>query len=178
MALTRRRSRPRHVPVLELTGETHPPPREAGRPHPRSGRWCEASLADPPTVTVSGVTTPVTGADPQREIVAAAAAQARGNGRPIRARVTTPGGDVHRLIVTPTGRVVRLDQPDRPTPAAPGKPDPAHGNPARCDHGKTKRKARPRETGRTARAGAGPGVVGRGPVPAAGPLGRAACWGC
>ena len=30
-----------------------------------------ASLADPPTVTVSGITTPMTGDDPQREVVAA-----------------------------------------------------------------------------------------------------------
>ena len=73
-----------------------------------------ASLADPPTVTVSGITTPITGADPQREVVHLAAAQARTNNRPIRAQVTTPGGEVHRLIITPTGRVVRLD----PTPTS------------------------------------------------------------
>ncbi len=83
----------------------------------------EANLADPPTVTVGGVTTEVTGDDPQRQIVALAAAQARGNGRPIRARVTTPGGQVHRLIVTPTGRVARLDQPTTlGTPGGAGKP--------------------------------------------------------
>src|SRR6478736_8900292 len=82
----------------------------------------EANLADPPTVTVGGVTTEVTGDDPQRQIIAAAAAQARGNGRPIRARVTTPGGDVHRLIVTPTGRVTRLDHPTTGAPVSAGKP--------------------------------------------------------
>ena len=71
----------------------------------------EATLTDPPTVTVGGITTPLDGADPQRDLVLAAAAQARGNGRPIRARVTTPGGDVHHLIVTTTGRVVPLPHP-------------------------------------------------------------------
>ena len=75
----------------------------------------EATLTDPPTVTVSGITTPLDGADPQRDLVLAAATQARGNGRPIRVRVATPGGDVHHLIVTTTGRVVPLPQPgDRP----------------------------------------------------------------
>ena len=68
-----------------------------------------ATLADPPTVTVSGITTPITGGDPQHEVVRLAAAQARSNNRPIRARVTTPGGEVHRLIITPTGRVAQLD---------------------------------------------------------------------
>ena len=95
------------------------------RPHPG---WpvVEATLTDPPTVTVGGITTPLDGADPQRDLVLAAAAQARGNGRPIRGPGGTPGGDVHHLIVTTTGRVVPLPQPgeNRPGKARPGKARP------------------------------------------------------
>ena len=97
----------------------------------------EATLADPPTVTVGGITTPLDGADPQRDLVLAAAAQARGNGRPIRARVTTPGGDVHHLIVTTTGRVVPLHQPGPPAGNPPGKTRPGGRGtrgPARTRH--------------------------------------------
>lgn len=133
----------------------------------------EASLADPPTVTVSGVTTAVTGDDPQREIIAAAAAQARSNGRPIRARVSTPGGQVHRLIVTPTGRVVRLDQhpTGRPgTPTGPRKPGPAPRK-AKARPGKPARSTRGRRPGRSRGPGRGwvgvgvPRVWGRFPRP-------------
>ena len=125
----------------------------------------EATLTDPPTVTVGGITTPLDGADPQRDLVLAAAAQARGNGRPIRARVSTPGGDVHHLIVTTTGRVVPLPQPgeDRPgKKARPGKARPGgRGTPKA---GATTAPAAPpakRATGRANPVGGGVGSRGR-----------------
>jgi hypothetical protein len=49
-------------------------------------------------------------AHPQRDAVLQASQQARANGRLIRMTVTTAGG-LHRLVVTPDGRVVPLDQP-------------------------------------------------------------------
>ena len=59
-------------------------------------------------------------AHPQRDAVLQASQQARANGRLIRMTVTTAGG-LHRLVVTPDGRVVPLDQPSdgRPPPPAP-----------------------------------------------------------
>ena len=131
----------------------------------------EATLTDPPTVTVGGITTPLDGADPQRDLVLAAAAQARGNGRPIRARVSTPGGDVHHLIVTTTGRVVPLPQPgeDRPGKNRPARPGPARPGPAAAAHPKPARPRHPRhppaprgEAGRAqTRVGGGVGSRGR-----------------
>src|SRR6478736_4699044 len=121
-------------------GVTRVTPTAAAKLDATTPKWpvVEANLADPPTVTVGGVTTEVTGDDPQREIIAAAAAQARGNGRPIRARVAIPGGQVHRLIVTPTGRVTRLDHPTTGAPVSAGKPS----RPRKADPStrKTKRK--------------------------------------
>ena len=89
-------------------------------------RWPEIALAltDPASITVSGVTTALTGDDPQADAVIRAARHAAGTGRPIRMRVTTPGG-VQRVIVTPQGRVVPLDRPARAgAPPVSGSPAP------------------------------------------------------
>ena len=82
-------------------------------------RWPEIALmlTDPASITVSGVTTTLTGDDPQREAVLLAARHASSNGRPIRMRVTT-AGRVQRVIVTADHRVVPLDT----GPARTGKP--------------------------------------------------------
>ena len=77
----------------------------------------QVRLADPPSVTVNGATTPLATDDSQRDAVAQASRQARSLNRPVRMTVTTPAGDVQQLIVTVDGAVVLLD-----TPAAASKP--------------------------------------------------------
>ena len=87
-------------------------------------RWPEIALmlTDPASITVSGVTTTLTGDDPQREAVLLAARHASSNGRPIRMRVTT-AGRVQRVIVTADHRVVPLD-----TGPARYRQTPGHGD--------------------------------------------------
>jgi hypothetical protein len=89
-------------------------------------KWPEAriTLGEHPTVTVSGVITPV---DDEATAITRCADQARTLGRPIRARITTPTtGDVRRVIVTTDGIVTTLDNGSAATPAGPatarGKP--------------------------------------------------------
>ena len=119
-------------------------------------RWPEIALAltDPASITVSGVTTALTGDDPQRQAVVLAARHAANHGGAVRMRVTTPGG-VHRVIVTADHRVVPLDTNPAPAGAAPAPP-------------KT-----PRQPSRKAPGAAAAGVpAGGGPVPPPGALGR------
>ena len=81
-------------------------------------RWPEIALAltDPASITVSGVTTALTGDDPQRQAVVLAARHAANHGGAVRMRVTTPGG-VQRVIVTADHRVVPLDTSPAPATA-------------------------------------------------------------
>ena len=104
-------------------------------------RWPEIALAltDPASITVSGVTTPLTGDDPQRQAVVLAARHAANHGGAVRMRVTTPGG-VQRVIVTADHRVVPLDTSPAPAGAAPAPPK-TPKTPARKARF---RKARPR----------------------------------
>jgi hypothetical protein len=76
-------------------------------------KWPEVriTLGEHPTVTVSGVITPV---DDEATAITRCADQARTLGRPIRARITTTTGDPRRVIVTADGVVTTLD----PDPAA------------------------------------------------------------
>src|SRR6478735_9912427 len=73
-------------------------------------KWPEVriTLGDQPTVTVSGVITPV---DDRAAAVTRCAEQARTLGRPIRARVTAADGALRRMIVTPDAAVTTLDSP-------------------------------------------------------------------
>jgi hypothetical protein len=88
-------------------------------------KWPEVriTLGEHPTVTVSGVITPV---DDEATAITRCADQARTLGRPIRARITTPTGDVRRVIVTTDGVVTTLDTGPAAKPAgsatARGKP--------------------------------------------------------
>ena len=86
-------------------------PSETAKIDRATARWpvLLASLAHPPTFTMSGVATPLTSADPQREAVALATRAARTGGAAVRMTVTTPTGEVHRLIVTTGGAVVPLE---------------------------------------------------------------------
>lgn len=83
-------------------------------------KWPEVriTLGDNPTVTVSGVETPT---DDEATALARTAAQARTLGRPIRARVTTAAGALHRLIVSTDGTVTEIGgtSPVRATKAPP-----------------------------------------------------------
>jgi len=85
-------------------------------------RWPQVDLVmtDPPSITVCGVSTALTGDDPQRDAVIAAARQARLGGRPIRMRVAT-GAGVQRVIVTGDHRVVPLPTPDQASQFGAGK---------------------------------------------------------
>lgn len=76
-----------------------------------------AQLAEPPTITVSGVTRPLDSDDPQGEIVGIAANRARQQGAPIRLTVTVDDGAVDHLIVTTDGAVHQLKHEPAPRPA-------------------------------------------------------------
>jgi hypothetical protein len=88
-------------------------------------KWPEVriTLGEHPTVTVSGVITPV---DDEATAITRCADQARTLGRPIRARITTPAGDARRVIVTADGAVTTLNPKSAASPAGPvttrGKP--------------------------------------------------------
>lgn len=71
-------------------------------------KWPEVriTLGEHPTVTVSGV---ITAVDDEATAITRCAGQASTLGRPIRARITTPTGDVRRVIVTTSGVVTALD---------------------------------------------------------------------
>lgn len=71
-------------------------------------KWPEVriTLGEQPTVTVSGVITPV---DDEATAITRCADQARTLGRPIRARVTTAAGAHRRVIVTADGTATTLD---------------------------------------------------------------------
>jgi hypothetical protein len=88
-------------------------------------KWPEVRIAlgEHPTVTVSGVITPV---DDEATAIVRCADQARTLGRPIRARITTATGDVCGVIVTAAGAVTTLDPGPAATSAGPAT---ARGNP-------------------------------------------------
>jgi hypothetical protein len=112
-------------------------------------KWPEVriTLGEHPTVTVSGVITPV---DDEDTAITRCADQARTLGRPIRARITTATGDVRRVIVTADGIVTTLDNAAAASPAGPAT---ARGKPA----------ARPRSG--SGRRGKGKSVLSRFPAP-------------
>lgn len=70
-------------------------------------RWPEAqvNLTAPASVTISGVSTPLTSSDVQAEAVALVAKQADAHGHPIRVKASTTDGWVQRMIVTHDGQV-------------------------------------------------------------------------
>ncbi len=78
-------------------------------------KWPEAviTLGSPPSVMISGVTTPLTHADVQAEAVALIAKQASAHGHPIRVRAVTDHW-VQRMIVTADAQVTLLVNPPAP----------------------------------------------------------------
>ena len=97
-------------------------------------KWPEVriTLGDSPTVTVSGVITPV--AD-EPAAITRCAEQARALGRPIRARVTTADGALRRLIVSPPATSPRSPHREPPRQAAPKRTHPPRKTPGRKDNG-------------------------------------------
>lgn len=84
-----------------------------------------AQLADPPSITVGGVTRPLGSDDPQGEIVTIAADRARQHNAPIRLTVTVDNGAVDHLIVTADGAVHQLSH--QPSPGqSPNSPEAGH----------------------------------------------------
>ena len=73
-------------------------------------KWPEVriTLGDQPTVTVSGIVTPV---DDETAAIIRCVEQARTLGRPIRVRITTAGGNLRRLIVDTDSTVTALAPP-------------------------------------------------------------------
>lgn len=114
-------------------------------------RWPEivATFSEDPTVTVGGVSQPLTSDDIRAELVGIAATQAQRQNKPIRVTVNGSDGTLTRLIVTPETVVHKLEtlaDSDAPTIATPQEPASSEGmkKKSRRPHFKRDKKSRQR----------------------------------